>query len=232
MDDCTFIDSCHVNSIDEFSNQHITTVLGEDLCAPSLSSDHESYSAYPTLNPEATRTTFSASSFETHQTSDRRPAKQPKTNSWSTVTKQNAIPKPPPPPPSSSSSSLLSFMNNGSPPAVETHQYYGDYTVKLKDEVISHGNLNFPSQISKGSHDNQSYVPKANQGTKRVAPMKRTYSHAQDHIMAERKRREKLSQRFIALSALVPGLKKVSSYSFRKILKLYPDKLMAIKPIM
>jgi hypothetical protein len=27
--------------------------------------------------------------------------------------------------------------------------------------------------------------------------------------MAERKRREKLSQRFIALSAIVPGLKKV-----------------------
>ena len=33
--------------------------------------------------------------------------------------------------------------------------------------------------------------------------------HTQDHIMAERKRREKLSQRFIALSAIVPGLKKV-----------------------
>ncbi|KAH7440927.1 hypothetical protein KP509_03G016300 [Ceratopteris richardii] len=32
-----------------------------------------------------------------------------------------------------------------------------------------------------------------------------------DHIMAERKRREKLSQRFIALSAIVPGLKKVCS---------------------
>lgn len=33
-----------------------------------------------------------------------------------------------------------------------------------------------------------------------------------DHIMAERKRREKLSQRFIALSAIVPGLKKVPYY--------------------
>ncbi|CAJ2678265.1 transcription factor bHLH25-like protein [Trifolium pratense] len=31
----------------------------------------------------------------------------------------------------------------------------------------------------------------------------------QDHIIAERKRREKLSQRFIALSALVPGLQKM-----------------------
>ncbi|KAK1316994.1 Transcription factor bHLH25 [Acorus calamus] len=34
-------------------------------------------------------------------------------------------------------------------------------------------------------------------------------SHTQaDHIIAERKRREKLSQRFIALSAIIPGLKK------------------------
>ncbi|KAK1394411.1 hypothetical protein POM88_013467 [Heracleum sosnowskyi] len=38
-------------------------------------------------------------------------------------------------------------------------------------------------------------------------------SKAQDHIMAERKRREKLSQRFIALSALVPGLKKIDKAS-------------------
>ncbi|KAJ7530062.1 hypothetical protein O6H91_15G077000 [Diphasiastrum complanatum] len=33
--------------------------------------------------------------------------------------------------------------------------------------------------------------------------------HTMDHIMAERKRREKLSQRFIALSAIIPGLKKM-----------------------
>lgn len=46
------------------------------------------------------------------------------------------------------------------------------------------------------------------QGIKRVTPNTKL-SQAQDHILAERKRREKLSQRFIALSALVPGLKKV-----------------------
>nr|GMC57596.1 transcription factor bHLH18-like [Ipomoea batatas] len=33
---------------------------------------------------------------------------------------------------------------------------------------------------------------------------------AQDHVLAERKRRENLTQRFISLSALIPGLKKVS----------------------
>lgn len=40
-------------------------------------------------------------------------------------------------------------------------------------------------------------------------PVVKSTGHTQDHIMAERKRREKLSQRFIALSAIVPGLKKV-----------------------
>jgi len=47
------------------------------------------------------------------------------------------------------------------------------------------------------------------QGGKRNISTSSRLSQAQDHIMAERKRREKLSQRFIALSAIVPGLKKV-----------------------
>ncbi|KAL9675060.1 hypothetical protein QQ045_003260 [Rhodiola kirilowii] len=38
-------------------------------------------------------------------------------------------------------------------------------------------------------------------------------SAAQDHVIAERKRSEKLSQRFIALSAVVPGLKKADKAS-------------------
>lgn len=36
--------------------------------------------------------------------------------------------------------------------------------------------------------------------------------HAKDHVIAERKRREKLTQHFIALSATLPGLKKVYIY--------------------
>lgn len=49
-------------------------------------------------------------------------------------------------------------------------------------------------------------------GTKRAQPFTRSPSNAQDHILTERKRREKLTQRFVALSALVPGLKKVHIY--------------------
>ncbi|KAJ0241815.1 Myc-type [Hirschfeldia incana] len=41
----------------------------------------------------------------------------------------------------------------------------------------------------------------------------RGVSQARDHIIAERRRREKLSQRFIALSTIVPGLKKTDKAS-------------------
>nr|GLL19324.1 uncharacterized protein LOC109168451 [Ipomoea trifida] len=41
----------------------------------------------------------------------------------------------------------------------------------------------------------------------------RTPLQAQDHVLAERKRRENLTQRFISLSALIPGLKKLDKVS-------------------
>lgn len=37
--------------------------------------------------------------------------------------------------------------------------------------------------------------------------------HIPDHIIAERKRRQKISQQFIALSALIPNLKKVNVFN-------------------
>ncbi|KEH30307.1 putative transcription factor bHLH family [Medicago truncatula] len=42
---------------------------------------------------------------------------------------------------------------------------------------------------------------------------KRPRAHGRDHIMAERNRREKLTQTFIALAALVPNLKKMDKLS-------------------
>ncbi|CAH8371960.1 unnamed protein product [Eruca vesicaria subsp. sativa] len=50
-------------------------------------------------------------------------------------------------------------------------------------------------------------------GTKRAQPLTRSASNAQEHIFAERKRREKLTQRFVALSSLIPGLKKMDKAS-------------------
>ncbi|CAL9049077.1 transcription factor bHLH25-like [Musa acuminata AAA Group] len=57
------------------------------------------------------------------------------------------------------------------------------------------------------------YDTMSGQGSKRANLAARTASHNPEHVVAERKRREKLSQRFIALSAVVPGLKKMDKAS-------------------
>ncbi|GFY86695.1 basic helix-loop-helix (bHLH) DNA-binding superfamily protein [Actinidia rufa] len=75
-----------------------------------------------------------------------------------------------------------------------------------KDKVVSNGNLGLIP-----SNDNKNNEPKV--GQKRSNAVIRTPSETQDRVIAERKRREKLSQRFIALSAIIPGLKKVDKAS-------------------
>jgi hypothetical protein len=80
----------------------------------------------------------------------------------------------------SSSSHIISFDNSSSPPATSL-QFFG----------------------STNYEDGATYFRKA--GTKKIAATSKSPSHA----IEERNRREKLSQRFIALSAVVPGLKKV-----------------------
>lgn len=102
---------------------------------------------------------------------------------------------------SSSSSQIISFEK------YYDHNGLDQCSVKPKDEPASTNGY----MIFQSSHETQNFSPKYGQaGLKRpVTAMTRSPLHAQDHVIAERKRREKLSQRFIALSAVVPGLKKV-----------------------
>ncbi|OMP01709.1 hypothetical protein COLO4_11658 [Corchorus olitorius] len=122
----------------------------------------------------------------------KRPIKQLKTaDSWNSfVTAENNRSIPPPPKgagaSSSSSSHIISFDNsNISSPAISDPYYGLDCAVKPKTEVSK----------------------------RPVGSLTRTPLHAQDHVIAERKRREKLSQRFIALSKLIHGLKKTDKAS-------------------
>ncbi|XP_038721057.1 transcription factor bHLH25 [Tripterygium wilfordii] len=130
--------------------------------------------------------TVSGSSDETFHTT-----KQPgTTNSWNSCTTSNDHS-------SSPASQLICFQNP-------------------KEEALSPINMNRQySSSSMLSNENKTHQPNPNRGTKRSqsATTTRSPSHAQDHILAERKRREKLSQRFIALSAIVPGLKKMDKAS-------------------
>lgn len=68
------------------------------------------------------------------------------------------------------------------------------------------------SHISTDSTDSEDKKQEAGNDNMR-SKRKRQPSQVQDHIMAERKRRELLTQRFIALSAIVPGLKKTDKTS-------------------
>ncbi|KAJ4964212.1 hypothetical protein NE237_024151 [Protea cynaroides] len=202
MEDPDFIHQCQMNSFDEFNSQHITAAFRDDFHS-SFSS--ESYSSYPTLNQTSSTTTFSGSSLE----ASHRPTKQLKTNSWNSCT-TTADPLSNPEA-SSSTPNILSFGGSDQ----SDQQLYGGNLfgpVKPKEEA-----MNFSSSdvlISQGSYMNQNHGAKAGQGIKRVQyPSSRSTSHTQEHVLAERKRREKLSERFIALSAIVPGLKKMDKAS-------------------
>ncbi|KAI9107581.1 hypothetical protein K1719_021618 [Acacia pycnantha] len=60
------------------------------------------------------------------------------------------------------------------------------------------------------NHNSDSHHLKTNkQGTKRT----RNSSETLDHVMVERKRRQELTEKFIALSATIPGLKKIDKAS-------------------
>ncbi|OMO56377.1 hypothetical protein CCACVL1_26599 [Corchorus capsularis] len=197
MDEYNIIHHCHMNSFAELTTaEDIAAALGT--VKQSFSS--ESYSSYPNLN---TKNTASLENFD-------RPAKQLKTSSsWNSSTTTEHVPQRP----SSPTSQILSFERTSSLPSNSHQQFYNidPHPGKPKDETVTSGNMNFltPMITPNGPFENTNYAPKINnQGVKRTHSMTRSPSHAQDHIMAERKRREKLSQRFIALSAIVPGLKK------------------------
>ncbi|KAK3149490.1 hypothetical protein QOZ80_3AG0218150 [Eleusine coracana subsp. coracana] len=144
-----------------------------------------------------------ATPAELHQ----RPRKAAKVNtSWdSCVTEQGS-------PADSSSPTILSF--SGGHTRAEAQQvpaaaaFYGAAAPPVKapkQEVVDAAA--FQARPVKRSYD-------VMVAAEAQAPIpSRPASQNQDHILAERKRREKLSQRFIALSKIVPGLKKMDKAS-------------------
>ncbi|KAJ6315266.1 hypothetical protein OIU78_018702 [Salix suchowensis] len=109
-------------------------------------------------------------------------------------------------------------------------------TKQLKTDHFPNPQSAFPPNILSffnSNHANHMGLMKpkeeAVQGPKRINTNGTRLSQSQDHIIAERKRREKLSQRFIALSAVVPGLKKMDKASVLgdaiKYLKQLQDKV-------
>ncbi|KAJ9170489.1 hypothetical protein P3X46_018594 [Hevea brasiliensis] len=185
-----------------FNHQYQMNLLDYPIDDLDFQFSPKSYSTNDQIfNPQLVQN-FSCAPIETSQ----RPRKHQKTYSWNSCTTEQITSKPPP----SSSSHIISFQNSNSS-AATSHQLYGldPTTVKPKTEVGSNGNINYTSSLfCQGSFEEYG------QGTnKKAGPLSRSPLHAQDHVIAERKRREKLSQRFIALSAVVPGLKKMDKAS-------------------
>ncbi|KAJ7944590.1 Transcription factor bHLH18 [Quillaja saponaria] len=173
----------------------------------------ESYSSYQCLDTRSTQNFNSLPIInEAPQVLEIRPAKQLKTNSWNSCTTEANINKAASS--TSGSTQLISFdQHNSNSSSV---QLSGVKRPKAEDGY--NGSLDFAGLVSQGSyldHD-KNCLPKYSQGNnnKKIGgTMTRSPLHAQDHVMAERKRREKLNQRFIALSAIVPGLKKMDKAS-------------------
>ncbi|XP_059671042.1 transcription factor bHLH25-like [Cornus florida] len=158
----------------------------------------QSYTCYPYLD-------FKSTPHETSHmvvATEKPAAKMLKTGSWNSCIKEETTQKAS----SSSSCNIISFGNSDSQPD-HSQQLYGNLN----------GNIGKPKDeqmvlISQSSYENSYDALAKGKGAKRVNTT-RDALQAQDHVLAERKRRERLAQRFIALSALIPGLKKIDKAS-------------------
>ncbi|XP_062105884.1 transcription factor bHLH18-like isoform X2 [Humulus lupulus] len=188
----------HMNSLDEFSNSMVLPIaasLGENL-----------HHLHPHPHSNSNFSLVKASSFDnnSHMGIDYRGMmKHHKPNGWNSNEIISHFSNNPPQQ-VASSPNLYSFAAGSNNYVIDEMGY-----VRPKEEAVDGlKNINTTSALP------SDYVLKANQvANKRFNNTSTKLSQTKDHILAERKRREKLSQRFIALSAIVPGLKKMDKAS-------------------
>ncbi|KAK7386175.1 hypothetical protein VNO78_26208 [Psophocarpus tetragonolobus] len=108
------------------------------------------------------------------------------------------------------SSSLEENTTQNNANSIE-NQAFSSYNLSFEDSTAVPNILNNACQYY-AEHCSKETVHDQTCNNKRTK-RDRSNSQTQDHIMAERKRREKLSTMFIALSAIIPGLKKMDKLS-------------------
>ncbi|KAI3873637.1 hypothetical protein MKW92_006063 [Papaver armeniacum] len=185
MENQTFINQhTYMYTIDE-----LDALGAEDFTTQSFSSN-QSFLSYP-MYMEISSTTAVAAA-------DQGSAKKLKTTDNHMLS----------PPESSSPSNISSLSRNDHNSPTDPQQ-----ASQVRGNVVEHVNLIDQEVVSPGKNTNAS--SKGNQqGRKRTAAMANNQKTcAQDHVMAERNRREKLNQRFIALSAILPVLTKMDKAS-------------------
>ncbi|KAJ8545948.1 hypothetical protein K7X08_018531 [Anisodus acutangulus] len=126
---------------------------------------------------------------------------------------------PPAPPPSRVISNYsYSYSHSASASAVAKNNFE-NLNTSIKTEVPSGTTINFSSSsvpMDSDFGDSQHLIQAIGFGSGDCTQKKsynRTSLQAQDHVLAERKRRERLTQLFIALSTLIPNQKKLNKAS-------------------
>ncbi|KAK7400415.1 hypothetical protein VNO78_11621 [Psophocarpus tetragonolobus] len=187
MEDPAFLHQWHLSSIDDPNLLPIAAAFGETL-------QHNAFT-YPNFN--------SKTSMETALADVERPTKHHRNNiSWN-PNKSAQTPE----------TQLVSFPNFFQFVDANHINPLGLGKANKDEMVCPITNSTTPlDTISQGNLGSHNYVFKACQEGKNSGKRSKL-SQPHDHIIAERKRREKLSQRFIALSALVPGLQKMDKAS-------------------
>ncbi|BAU00343.1 hypothetical protein VIGAN_10192900 [Vigna angularis var. angularis] len=103
---------------------------------------------------------------------------------------------------SSSPPSQIMFLNNSNSLSVENTQFQGIVSAALSPPQQNKGvSVSIPEN---GTRSSKNLKDKG---------IRKTSGHGRNHIIAERKRRQKVSQGLIALAALIPGLKKMDKAS-------------------
>ncbi|KAK6151096.1 hypothetical protein DH2020_016028 [Rehmannia glutinosa] len=193
-------------------DEELAAVLGHDLETTCFSPEKNTSPSSTLINIPSTNsisslcTNFPITETSPEKVSHEPPPKLQKPNNYSNFSTIHGLSNPDRP---SSTPIILNFGNANSPDQ-NPQQAIPSRALNPDEEAAV-------SEIMK-SHDQGSFVDTEDQPLKRntkkatgarVRPPSQTY----DHIIAERKRREQLSQRFVALSTIVPGLKKTDKTS-------------------
>ncbi|KMT00966.1 hypothetical protein BVRB_9g222310 [Beta vulgaris subsp. vulgaris] len=182
----------------------------DDLFGPTLLPNYGNNYDNSGSNQAISRKRSATQTDVLHQTLIEKPYKQIKSNNWNSssydinhvLNSQDH---------DSNNSTMLSFSNNSSNSSNQNSSL-----VTPKEEVAI-SNMTYPSHemiASQASPEKKrSQLEARPRVDNRSSKLSSIPQQSMDHILAERRRREKLSQRFIALSAIIPGLKKMDKAS-------------------
>ncbi|OIW15811.1 hypothetical protein TanjilG_04346 [Lupinus angustifolius] len=185
MEEGYFFDQCNKNSVDDHD-----FVLGKFLQQSGLSFESESLS--PPNNGGSCLSFEDTTTTTTTTISNNHVKLMTKSTSSNSIASQHVPNKVVTANATSPKSYVLSFDESNVVAEVEASREIGNGR--------KHQGNN--GDKSKGCNNNQTGARKS-----------RNSSETLDHIMAERKRRQELTERFIALSATIPGLKKIDKAS-------------------